>query len=235
MSADSPYPEMKKGHTMARTGPAVARLQAAAERTGVGDHPGRRFVLDAGRRDRPRRVRRRSSELGPTTIEPLAAHLDVSAPHLQHLCDALVSFGFLDQVDEVYELTETAERYLCTDGPASMAALVRVAPGPLRQLGAAGRHGAHRRGRRRRSRTTRLRSTAHSSPRRSRRSCAPRADWACGSGWARRPGLRVLDLGAGRAPWAIAVLEQSPGSTAVVNDLARRGRARRADDRPNAG
>ena len=29
----------------------------------------------------------------------------------------------------------------------------------------------------------------------------------------------MLDLGAGRAPWAIAVLEQSPGSTAVVNDL----------------
>src|SRR6185436_10129715 len=38
-------------------------------------------------------------------------------------------------------------------------------------------------------------------------------------GWARRPGLRALDLGAGRAPWAIAVLQQSPGSTAVVNDL----------------
>jgi ubiquinone/menaquinone biosynthesis C-methylase UbiE len=32
--------------------------------------------------------------------------------------------------------------------------------------------------------------------------------------------LRVLDLGAGRAPWAIAVLEQSPGSTAVVNELS---------------
>ena len=38
-------------------------------------------------------------------------------------------------------------------------------------------------------------------------------------GWARRPGLRVLDLGAGRAPWAIGVLELSAGSTAVVNDL----------------
>jgi ubiquinone/menaquinone biosynthesis C-methylase UbiE len=38
-------------------------------------------------------------------------------------------------------------------------------------------------------------------------------------GWARRPGLRVLDLGAGRAPWSIAILEQSAGSTAVVNEL----------------
>jgi ubiquinone/menaquinone biosynthesis C-methylase UbiE len=29
----------------------------------------------------------------------------------------------------------------------------------------------------------------------------------------------VLDLGAGRAPWSIGILTQSPGSTAVVNDL----------------
>ena len=38
-------------------------------------------------------------------------------------------------------------------------------------------------------------------------------------GWARRPALRVLDLGAGRAPWSIAVLEQSLGSTSVINEL----------------
>jgi ubiquinone/menaquinone biosynthesis C-methylase UbiE len=38
-------------------------------------------------------------------------------------------------------------------------------------------------------------------------------------GWSRRPGLRVLDLGAGGAPWALAVLLSSTGSTAVVNDL----------------
>ena len=39
-------------------------------------------------------------------------------------------------------------------------------------------------------------------------------------GWSRMSGLRILDLGAGRAPWAIAILEQAPGSTAVVNDFA---------------
>ena len=38
-------------------------------------------------------------------------------------------------------------------------------------------------------------------------------------GWQRIPNLHILDLGAGCAPWAIAVLEQSLKSTAVVNDL----------------
>jgi SAM-dependent methyltransferase len=39
-------------------------------------------------------------------------------------------------------------------------------------------------------------------------------------GWARHPGApRVLDLGAGGAPWAIALLQQHPAATAVVNDL----------------
>jgi hypothetical protein len=58
MATDAPYPELKKTHTMARRGPAVARLQAAAVGPGVGGDPGRRLVLDARRRDRARRVRR---------------------------------------------------------------------------------------------------------------------------------------------------------------------------------
>jgi SAM-dependent methyltransferase len=155
---------------------------------------------------------------GPTTIEPLAAQLEVSAVHLQHVCDALVSFGFLDQVDEIYELTETAERYLCTNGAASMAALVRVAPGPLdnwQQLADTVRTGA-------------VASPIEDDPAAfygplvtATFATQLRAAGRLGLrlGWARRPGLRVLDLGAGRAPWAIAVLEQSPDSSAVVNDL----------------
>ena len=82
---------------------------------------------------------------------------------------------------------------------------------------------------RHRSRTTLPRSTDRSCRRRSLPSCVPQVGLGLRLGWARRPGLRVLDLGAGRAPWAIAVLEQSPGSTAVVNDHAGRCRARRAD------
>ena len=156
--------------------------------------------------------------LGPCEVGPLADDLEVSAPHLQHLCDTLVTFGFLDQVGEVYELTETAERYLCTDGPASMATLVRVAPGPLVNW-------------ERLADTVRYGHVAEPIERDPAAFYAPlvaatfatqfRAASRLGLrlGWSRRPGLRVLDLGAGRAPWSMAVLEQSPGSTAVVNEL----------------
>lgn len=156
--------------------------------------------------------------MGPTSIEPLAEKLHAVPTHLQHVCDTLVTFGFLDQVDDVYELTETAERYLCSNGPASMASLVRVAPGPLANW-------------------ERLAETVRTGEVASPIDDDPAAFYAplvqatfptqlraasrlgLRLGLARRPGMRVLDLGAGRAPWAVAVLEQSPGSTAVVNDL----------------
>ena len=241
MTTDSPYPEMKKGHTMARTGrpwrdfkpPPSAPVWAIIQ--GVGSYWTLVAAIDLGVFDGV-------EHLGPTKIEPLAVHLDVSAPHLQHVCDALVSFGFLDQVDEVYELTETAERYLCTNGPASMAALVRVAPGPLRNwelLADTVRTGV-------------VASPIEDDPAAFYRPLVTatfatqlRAASRLGLrlGWARRPGLRVLDLGAGCAPWAIAVLEQSAGSTAVVNDhigvielaaqtVAERGLGERVEIRP---
>lgn len=216
MNTDSPYPEMKKGHTMARTGrpwrdfkpPPSAPVWAIIQ--GVGSYWTLVAAIDLGVFDAAER-------LGPATIEQLARRLGVPAPHLQHLCDALVSFGFLDQVDEVYELTETAERYLCTNGPASMAALVRVAPGPLRnweQLADTVRTGV-------------VASPIEQDPAAfygplvtATFATQLRAASRLGLrlGWARRPGLRVLDLGSGRAPWATAVLEQSAGSTAVIND-----------------
>jgi ubiquinone/menaquinone biosynthesis C-methylase UbiE len=156
--------------------------------------------------------------LGPTRVGPLAEELEVAPVPLEHLLDAMVSFGFLDQVDDVYELTETAERYLCTGGPASMAKLVRVAPGRMENWAALpeivrtgvvpdpvdddplGFYGPLVQA----TFPTQLRAASRLGLR---------------LGWARRPGLRVLDLGAGRAPWSVAVLEMSPGSTAVVNDL----------------
>lgn len=241
MATDSPYPELKKTHTMAHTGrpwrdykpPPSGPVWGVIQ--GVGSYWTLVAAIDLGVFDG-------IEHLGPSGVGPLADHLAVSAPHLQHLLDALVTFGFLDQVDEVYELTETAERYLCTNGPASMAALVRVAPGPIDNW-------------------TRLADTirtgAVSSPIDDDPSgfYAPlvqatfptqlRAASRLGLrlGWARRPGLRVLDLGAGRAPWAIAILEQSPGSTAVVNDfdaivplaehtIAERGLTDRVEVRP---
>ncbi len=217
MSADAPYPEIKKSHTMAHTGrpwrdykpppsgPVWAVIQA-----------GNTYwmlvaAIDLGVFDE-------LEKLGSQTSHGLAQQLEADPVYLQHLLDSMVTFGFLDQVDEVYELTETAERYLCRNGAASMADLVRVSPGPLQNW-------------------VDLAETI-----RNGRVATPIEDDIAGFygplvqatfatqhrvasrlglrlGWERTPGLAVLDLGAGCAPWAIGVLEQSPDSTAVVNDL----------------
>jgi precorrin-6B methylase 2 len=215
--ADSPYPELKKTHTMAHTGrpwrdhkpPPSAPVWAIIQ--GFGSYWVLVAAIDLGVFDGLRRI-------GPAPADALAADLDVSGFHLAHLLDALVTFGFLDQLGGVYALTETAERYLCTDGAASMASLVRVAPGPhanWTDLADTIRHG-------------RVGHPIEDDPAAFYGPLVTatfptqlRAASRLGAmvGWARRPGLRVLDVGAGRAPWAIAVLQQSAGSTAVVNDL----------------
>jgi len=215
--ADSPYPQLKKTHTMAHTGrpwrdfkpPASAPVWAIIQ--GFGSYWSLVAAIELGVFDELQRT-------GPTPAATLAGQLGVSPEHLRHLLDALVTFELLDQVDNVYSLTETAERYLCTDGPASMAALVAVAPGP---------HGNWT-GLAETIRNGRVRAPIESD---AAAFYAPlvtatfatqlRAASRLGAalGWSRRPGMRVLDLGAGRAPWAIAALTQSAGSTAVVNDL----------------
>jgi SAM-dependent methyltransferase len=217
MATDSPYPELKKGHTMAHTGrpwrdfkpPPSGPVWSVIQ--GVGSYWMLVAAIEIGLFDSLERT-------GPSEVGPIADDLSVSTMHLQHLCDAMVSFGFLDQVGEVYALTETSERYLCTNGPASMAGLVRVAPGPISNW-------------ERLADTIRTGEVAHPIDRTPVEFYGPlvqatfptqlRAASRLGLrlGWSRRPGLRVLDLGAGRAPWAIAILEQSAGSSAVVNDL----------------
>jgi SAM-dependent methyltransferase len=215
--AESPYPELKRTHTMARTGrpwrdrkpPPSAPVWAIIQ--GFGSYWALVAAIELGVFDALQRT-------GPVGAAALADELSVSTVHLAHLLDVLVTFGFLDQVADVYSLTETAERYLCTDGAASMAALVTVAPGPhanwtrLADTIRAGRVG------------TPIEDDAAAFYAPLVTATFPtqlRAASRLGAslGWARRPGLRVLDLGAGRAPWAIAVLQQSAGSTAVVNDL----------------
>jgi len=217
VSADSPFPELKKTHSMARNGrpwrdykpPPSAPVWGLIQ--GFGSYWALVAAVDLGVFDG-------TARLGRCTNEQLAGQLNVSAVHLRHLLDALVTFGLLDQVDDDYALTETAERYLCSDGAATMAGLVRVAPGPLENW----EHLAQT-----------IRSGTVETPIErdpvafyrplvtatfpTQRRAATRL--GASIGWSRRPGLRVLDLGAGRAPWAIAVLEQSSGSTAVVNDL----------------
>jgi SAM-dependent methyltransferase len=215
---DSPYPELKSTHTMARSGrpwrdrkpPPSAPVWAIIQ--GFGSYWALVAAIELGVFDGLQRT-------GPIEAGGLADELSVSTVHLAHLLDALVTFGFLDQLAGVYSLTETAERYLCTDGAASMASLVTVAPGPhanwtrLAETIRTGEVG------------TPIEDNAAAFYGPLVTATFPtqlRAGSRLGAalGWARRPGLRVLDLGAGRAPWSIAVLQQSPGSTAVVNDIA---------------
>lgn len=215
MSADPPYPEIKKSHTMARKGrpwrdhkpPPSGPVWAVIQ--GGNTYWALVAAIDLGVFD--------ALSAGAAAAGALAERLQISALHLRHLLDVMVTVGFLEQLDGNYELTETAERYLCSDGAASMAALVRVSPGPL-------------------SNWTNLAETIRTGSVQApiddtvEQFYGPlvqatfatqfRAASRLGLklGWERLAGLRVLDLGAGCAPWALAVLAQSPDSRAVIND-----------------
>jgi ubiquinone/menaquinone biosynthesis C-methylase UbiE len=160
------------------------------------------------------------ADVGPAEVAPLAASLDVDEANLGALLDALVVQGFLEQIRDVYDLNDTARRYLCSEGTATMVDLVPVAPGPAENW-------------------TRLADTV-----RDGRPATPvdgdgvdpaefyvplvegtfttihraatRADLRIGYSRLRAP--KVLDLGAGGAPWSIAILEACLDATAVVND-----------------
>lgn len=214
---DAPYPELKKTHTMAHVGrpftdvkpPPAAPVWAAIE--GLG----RYYVLVAALE---LDVFDSLQRLGPSTIDAVNAELHCSEAHLRTLLDSVVAMGLLDQVNGVYALNDTAKRYLVSDGPATMAALVPVAPGPHENW-------------------TRLADTV-----REGRPATPIEDdpaafyvplvegtfttmYRCAMRsdvklrYSALPSPRVLDLGAGGAPWSIAILHGNPGATAVVNDL----------------
>jgi SAM-dependent methyltransferase len=216
-SGEAPYPELKKTHTMARRGrpwddhkpPAAAPVWAVIE--GYGRYHTLVTALDLGVFDTLDR-------LGTASGVELAGELGVSAEHLTTLIEGLVAMGFVEHRGGRFELNDTARRYLTSDGPASMAALIPVAPGPLgnwERLAETVRRGMPARPVDddpagfyvplvEATFTTVLRA-------------ATRADRFVR--YAALAAPRVLDLGAGGAPWAIAVLTACPGATAVVNDL----------------
>ena len=207
---------MKPTHTMARQGrpftdhkpPSSAPVWAAIE--GLARYHVLVAALELG-------VFEALSD-GPATPEALAAELGASAPHLRSLLDGVVALGLLDRAGDACELNDTARRYLVADSPASMVALVPVAPGPHANW--AGLADTVRSGRPAHpveedpaafyvplvegTFATMLR-------------CATRADLKLR--YSATPAARVLDLGAGGAPWSIAVLSACPRGTAVVNDL----------------
>lgn len=214
---DAPYPELKKTHTMAHTGrpwtdhkpPPAAPVWAAIE--GFGRYHSLLAALELDVFDT-------LAAVGPSTAEALASKIEVSAPHLRTLLDAVVAMGLLDQWRGAYEVNDTARRYLVSDGPACMAALVEVAPGPHENWGRL---------------ADTVRGGAPATPIEDDPAafyvplveatfatilrCAARADLQLR--YSANPATRVLDLGAGGAPWSVAVLQACPDGHAVVNDL----------------
>lgn len=216
--ADNPYPELKKTHTMARKGRPWTDYKPppSAPVWGVIEGLGSYYILLAAIE---LNVFDTLQSLGPSRVDVLAEKLGVSEAHLQSLLDSLVALQLLDQFVDIYELNDTCERYLTSEGEASMTDLISVAPGPhdnwknLAETIINGRpsspieedptsfyvplvEGTF---------TTMLRA-------------ATRTDLKIR--YSKTPDLHVLDLGAGGAPWSIAVLRACPGATAVINDFS---------------
>ncbi|MFK8024212.1 MAG: methyltransferase dimerization domain-containing protein [Ilumatobacter sp.] len=215
--ADSPYPELKKSHTMAHKGrpwtdykpPVAAPVWDVIE--GFGRFHALCSALELNVFDV-------LDETGPAAAELLAERIGASPSHLETLLEGVVSMGLLDRRHGLFELNDTARRYLLSDSPASMASLIPVSPGPLANWSQL---------------TDTVRNGAPADPIDDEPAefyvplvegtfttinrCAMRADLQLRYSALDAP--RVLDLGAGGAPWAVAILEANAGATAVVNDL----------------
>ncbi len=214
--ADSPYPELKKTHTMARKGrpwtdykpPPAAPVWNVL--CGLASYS---VLLAARDLD----VFGELQRSGEGTSEELAERLGVSSSHLRILLDSLVVLGLLDQCRDIYDLNDTAKRYLLADSPASMLDLLPVAAGPAENW---------------QTLAETIRTGAPESPVdkdtgfyvplvegtfATQLRVAQRADFFVG--YSRLDSPRLLELGAGGAPWSVAVLQACEGATAVVNDL----------------
>lgn len=219
-SRDAPYPELKKTHTMARVGrpftdykpPAAAPVWAVIE--GLGRYHVLLAALELGVFEA---LDEASNGAGMTAGE-LAGRLDLPASHLEALLDSVVALGLLDRVVDGFRLNDAARRYLLVDGAASMAGLIPVAPGPHENW-------------------TRLAGTVRSGRPATPIDddpagfyvplvegtfttmcrCATRADFKMRYSALAAP--RILDLGAGGAPWSIAMLQACGDGRATVNDL----------------
>jgi len=215
--ADSPYPELKKTHTMARLGRPWTDVKPAPSAPvwnvifGLGAYWMLAGAIQLG-------LFEVLWDRGPLRPEELAKHLESSAPHVESLADALVVLGLLDRHDGRFDLNDCSRRYLCRQSPAPMADLVSVAPGPAENwtdLAATVRRGEP-------ARPVDADAAGFWAPLAEGTfatvlRAATRADaWIS---YSRLEAPRIADLGAGGAPWSVAVLRACPGGRAVVNDL----------------
>jgi ubiquinone/menaquinone biosynthesis C-methylase UbiE len=148
---------------------------------------------------------------GPLDAPTLAARCGAPATRVQMLCDALVGIGLLGRDGAAYVNTPESDTFLVGERPRSMRDLLLHSPGPFENWPAlAG--------------TVRGESPPQvvggdfyrdlvraTFPTQYAAACALRDDLGTVT--------RVLDLGAGAAPWAIALLETNPDAGAVLNDL----------------
>jgi SAM-dependent methyltransferase len=155
----------------------------------------------------------------PTSLSDLASACAAAPDRLEVLLDALSSTGLVRRDDTGWWSTVTGDQLLRRSSPRSMADLVTLSPGwPENWPALAG--------------TVRGASPPLSIDREPASFYAPlvRATFATQYAAARALATtlaapagdaapRVLDLGAGGAPWSIALLEAWAGAGAVVNDL----------------
>jgi precorrin-6B methylase 2 len=154
---------------------------------------------------------------GPRSAAHLAATLPASAPQLEVLLDALVGTGLLDRAGDDFALTEVSTTFLVPGAERYMGGLLLHSPGrqenwPL-LAGTVG-SGApvfpvDEDVRFWRDIDAAAFATQHALARRTVELCGMRGD---------EP-LRILDVGAGAAPWSVALLQALPQATALANDL----------------
>jgi ubiquinone/menaquinone biosynthesis C-methylase UbiE len=150
----------------------------------------------------------------PRTVADLASSCLASVPQLAVALDGLAAIGLLSVTDGLYGLGPAAADFLVPGRPAYMGDLVLHSPGPAdnwTDLSTTIRTGAPARpvdddG----CFYAQLVGATFPTQYEVARRVAARMD---------EPIDTVLDLGAGAAPWSVALLERFPDATAVVNDL----------------
>jgi O-methyltransferase domain/Dimerisation domain len=153
---------------------------------------------------------------GPLDATDLAARCGAAPRPAGVIADGLTAIGLLTRDDAGYALSDTAAAHLVTGRPAAMADLLVWSPGPeanwplLDEIARGGRPPAP------------IEDDAAAFYERLVDATLPSqlvvARAALGA-LEPAPGCSLLELGAGRAPWASALLDRDPVATAVVNDL----------------